>query len=114
MAPTVLAIAGLALLCGVAGEMAEGEIALSEPQCEFFVVHTASGFSLVNERNYFGLYEGDLVRGLLNAPGLHAIQVVGEMTVDATVESWGLDRAEATRVFHRRCRTRPPVNHDRD
>lgn len=113
MTPTLLVLAGLAVVCGTAGEMTEGEIAL-EPGCEFFVVRTPSGFSLLNEQAYFGVYEGDHVRGLLSILGVHPIEVVGAITLDVRVESWGVSRDKATRVFHRRCNTRPVVNHDQD
>jgi hypothetical protein len=114
MTPTLLVLTGLVATRLAAGEMAEGEIALSEPQCEFFVVHTTTGYALLNEQAYLGLYEGDHVRGHLNTPGVHPIEVLGAMTIDAMVESWGIDRQQATRVFHRRCRTRPIGNHDQD
>jgi hypothetical protein len=44
---------------------------------------------------------------------LHAIEAIGEMTFDATVESWGMDQ-EATGVLHPRCQMRPVVIHERD
>jgi hypothetical protein len=37
MAPTLLVLAGLMIACGAAGELAEGEIALSAPQCELLL-----------------------------------------------------------------------------
>jgi hypothetical protein len=114
MGPALLAATSLMLVCGAAGELVEGEIALSKPQCGLFVVHTTDGFSLLNEQDYFGVYEGDHVRGLLHSRGLHPVEVVGEMTLNATVESWGMSREQATSVFHRRCQTRPVVNHDQD
>jgi hypothetical protein len=101
-------------ICVCAEQLAEGEIALSAPQCSFFVVRTENGYSLLNEEEYLGVYEGDRVRGPLNSAGKHPIQVVGEMTVAATVESWGNDREQAARIFHRRCKTRPVVDHDQD
>src|SRR5438105_3504494 len=99
MGPAILVAASLMVACGAAGELVEGEIALSKPQCALFVVRTIEGFSLLNEQDYFGVYEGDHVRGLLHSPGLHPIQVIGEITLDATVENWGMVREEATRVF---------------
>jgi hypothetical protein len=114
MGPALLVAASLTVACAAAGELIEGEITLSAPQCPLFVVHTSEGFSVLNEQEYFGVYEGDHVRGLLHSPGLHPIEVIGELTVDATVETWGIDRDQATRVFHRHCKTRPVVNHERD
>ena len=89
MGPALRAPASLMVACGAAGELVEGEIALSKPQCSLFVVHTTDGFSLLNQQDYFGVYEGDHVRGLLHRPGLHAIEAIGEMTFDATVGELG-------------------------
>jgi hypothetical protein len=114
MVPALSAIAGLLLLCGAAGEPIDGEIALSAPQCAFFVVRTASGFSLLTEQEYFGVFEGDLVRGLLHTTGMQRIEFLGELTLKAMVEHWGVDRRAATDLFHRRCTTRPAVNHERE
>jgi hypothetical protein len=114
MAQTLRQLAASMAVCLCAEQLAEGEIALSAPQCPFFVVHTEYGFSLLNEQEYLGVYEGDRVRGSLHSAGEHPIQVVGEMTVAATVESWGNDSRQAAWIFHRRCKTRPIVNHDQD
>jgi hypothetical protein len=61
MSPALLVAASFMVACGLAGELVEGEIALSKPQCTLFVVHTSEGFSLLNQQDYFGVYEGDHV-----------------------------------------------------
>src|SRR5215212_2452723 len=82
----------------------EGEIALSAPGCELFVVQTSRGFSLLVEDNYYSVFEGDQVKGLLHTPGSHEIEIVGEVALQATVDSWALDLAQAKLIFYPRCR----------
>jgi hypothetical protein len=108
------AVAGLVILCVSAGESTEGEIALSAPQCAYFVVRTSSGFSLLAEQEYFSALEGDYVRGLRPTTGVQQVEIVGELTLKVIVEHWGVDRLEATDLFHRRCNARSAVGHEQD
>lgn len=42
----------------LASDQLEGEIALSAPQCDLFVVQTGPDFSLLREDNYYSVFEG--------------------------------------------------------
>jgi hypothetical protein len=75
----------------LASERIEGEIALSAPGCELFVVQTSRGFSVLVEHDFYSVFEGDKVRGLLHTPGPHEIEIVGEVALQATVDKWALD-----------------------
>ena len=114
MVSALSAVAGLVILCVAAGEATEGEIALSAPQCSFFVVRTSSGFSLLAEQEYFSAFEGDYVRGLRPITGVQQVEIVGELSLKVIVEQWGVDRLQATDLFHRRCTARSAVDHEQD
>jgi hypothetical protein len=88
----------------LASERLAGEIALSAPACELFVVQTSRGFSLLVEHDYYSVFEGDQVRGMLHTRGAHEIEIVGEIALQITVEDWALDLQEAKRIFYPRCR----------
>jgi hypothetical protein len=88
----------------LASDRIEGEIALSAPGCELFVVQTSHGFSVLIEHDYYSLFEGDHVRGQLHTPGPHEIEIVGEVALQATVDSWALDLDQAKLIFYPRCR----------
>jgi hypothetical protein len=94
--------------CGAAPVLASdriaGEIALSAPGCELFVVQTSHGFSLLVEQDYYSVFEGDHVRGRLHTPGPHEIEIVGEIALRATVDRWALDLDQAKQIFYPRCR----------
>ncbi|QRM28693.1 hypothetical protein [Microvirga sp. VF16] len=87
-----------------ATERIEGEIALSAPQCDLFVVQTDRGFSLLHEDGYYSVFEGDRIKGSLHTLGSHEVEIVGEVTLGVTVEDWGLKLAQAKEVYYRRCR----------
>ena len=71
-----------------ATERIEGEIALSAPQCDLFVVQTDRGFSLLHEDGYYSVFEGDRIKGSLHTLGSHEVEIVGEVTLGVTVEDW--------------------------
>src|SRR5215208_5249042 len=87
----------------LASDRIEGVVALSAPGCELFIVQTSRGFSVLVERDYYSLFEGDEVRGLLEAPGAHEVEVVGEIALDVTVHDWALDLQRAKQIFYPRC-----------
>ena len=43
------------------------------------------------EHDFYSVFEGDKVRGLLHTPGPHEIEIVGEVALQATVDKWALD-----------------------
>jgi hypothetical protein len=88
----------------LASERIEGEIALSAPQCDFFVVQTGRDFSLLHEDIYYAVFEGDHVRGQLHDRGPQEVQIVGEVTFGVTVEDWGRTLEQAKAIFYPRCR----------
>jgi hypothetical protein len=90
-------------LPALASDRIEGEIALSAPQCDLFVVQTGRDFSLLREYRYYSVFEGDHVRGLLHDLGSQAVEIVGEATLQVTVEDWGLDLMHAKAIFYPRC-----------
>jgi hypothetical protein len=97
----------IALCCAasaLASERIEGEIALSVPQCDLFVVQTSRGFSLLREDSHYSVFEGDRVRGPLHDRGSHEVEIVGEVTLWVTIEDWGLDLTQAKVIFYPRCR----------
>jgi hypothetical protein len=87
-----------------ASDRIEGTIALSSPQCPFFVVLTSHGFSLLHEDAYYGVFEGDHVQGSLCNRGSTEVKIVGEITLQVTVEDWGLGLKDAHRLFYGLCR----------
>jgi hypothetical protein len=87
----------------LASDRVEGEIALSVPRCDLFVVRTSLGFSLLREHSHYSVFEGDLVRGQLHVRGPQEIEIVGEITLRATVEDWGLSLEQAKTIFYPRC-----------
>jgi hypothetical protein len=88
----------------LAADRVEGEIALSAPGCELFVVQTSRGFSVLVEHEFYSVFEGDPVRGQLHTPGPHEIEIVGEIALQATVDRWALDLDQAKLIFYPRCR----------
>ena len=88
----------------LASDAIEGEIALSAPQCDLFVVQTGRAFSLLREDSYYGVFEGDHVSGLLQDRGPQQVQIVGEGTFRVTVEDWGLTLEQAKAIFYPSCR----------
>jgi hypothetical protein len=91
----------------LADERVKGEVALSAPQCAFLVVQTSHGYSLLELQHYYGVLEGDEVRGLLHSPGAHEVELVGEAALPVSIEDWGLPLRQAARVFYRRCHIAP-------
>jgi hypothetical protein len=87
----------------LASDRIEGEIALSAPQCDFFVVQTGRDFSLLHEDKYYALFEGDHVRGPLHDRGPQEVQIVGEVTFGVTVEDWGRTLKQAKAIFYLHC-----------
>ncbi|ANY84142.1 hypothetical protein BB934_38505 (plasmid) [Microvirga ossetica] len=98
------AIVSCCVVSAVASDHIEGEIALSAPQCDFFVVQTGPGFSLLHEDDYFSVFEGDPIRGSLHTLGSQEIEIVGEVTLGVTIEDWGLPLYQAKTSFYSRCR----------
>jgi hypothetical protein len=88
----------------LASDAIEGEIALSAPQCDLFVVQTGRDFALLREDSYYGVFEGDHVSGLLQDRGPQQVRIVGEVTFGVTVEDWGLTLEQAKAIFYPRCR----------
>jgi hypothetical protein len=87
----------------LASERVDGEIALSAPGCELFVVQTSRGFSVLVEHEFYSVFEGDQVRGQLHTPGPHEFEIVGEVALQATVDRWALDLDQAKLIFYPRC-----------
>ena len=67
----------------------DGEVFLTDlPFCEFFVIKTVSGFSLLGWRGgHFVFSEGDLVRGALTVTGLHQIDFAGDDPMRVDIEA---------------------------
>jgi hypothetical protein len=89
-------------------ELVEGEIALTDsPFCDFFVVHTERGFSLLDWRGGLFLFaEGDLVKGPLHAKGLSLLEVrnpLGRFEMRVMIEEHEVDLASARSAFYGRC-----------
>ena len=100
-------VAAVFLVSGSAPERMEGVIALSKPQCSFFVVSTSDRFLLLNETDYFGVFEGDRVRGVFEDIGIQDVELVGETTIQVTIEGWRSTLRDAARVFYKRCGMNP-------
>jgi hypothetical protein len=86
-----------------------GDVALDDwPNCNFFVVHTEQGFSLVMWQSGMWIFgEGDQVYGHANQIGqqsilLAGIVMSGHMTVE--IEAVGVDLARAQAAFYKRCK----------
>jgi hypothetical protein len=86
-----------------ASERVRGEVVLSAPQCAVFVVRTGQGNSVLEASQYYGVLEGDEVRGLLHERGSQEIELVGEASLPVKIEDWGLPNRQAARLFYRRC-----------
>jgi hypothetical protein len=84
-------------------ERSFAEVVLSVPGCDLFVVKTPEGFTTVRKREHWAIFEGDQVRGALHVSGDGEIEILGEMTLAATVESWALDLKSAKRLFYHSC-----------
>jgi hypothetical protein len=88
----------------------EGEIVLTDsPFCEFFVVLTDRGFSLLDWRA--GMYvfaEGDRVRGALHEKGRQEIEIINLARLTAMVEASGVAAEEARKTYYRRCKLDQP------
>jgi hypothetical protein len=98
-----------------------GEVALDDwPFCDFLVVHTDRGFSLVTWQSGLWTFgEGDRVYGPVQHSGPQTILIAGpvlsgEMMVD--VEEVGVDLQHAQSSFYTRCKDRnsatPPQGAD--
>ena len=85
----------------------DGEVFLTDsPFCEFFVIKTVSGFSLLGWRGgLFVFSEGDLVRGALTVTGLHQIDFAGVDPMRVDIEAVGVSLDHAQRVYYSRCHT---------
>jgi hypothetical protein len=96
--------------CASSPEAVQGEVALTDsPFCEFFVVKTEHGFSLLDWRG--GLYviaEGDRVRGPLTTTGLHAFVFAGSSNMRAEVEEADVDFTRARLAYYARCHPTKP------
>jgi hypothetical protein len=86
-----------------------GDVALDNwPNCDFFVVHTAHGFSLAMWQSGMWIFgEGDQVYGLANHVGQQSILLAGmvmsgQMTVE--IEAVGVDLPHAQAAFYKRCK----------
>ena len=88
-------------------ESSDGEVYLIDsPFCEFFVIKTVSGFSLLGWRGgHFVFSEGDLVRGALTVTGLHQIDFAGDDPMRVDIEAVGVSLGHAQRVYYSRCHT---------
>jgi hypothetical protein len=87
-----------------------GEVALTDsPFCEFFVVGTERGFSLLDWRG--GLYvivEGDLLGGPLNNTGLHVFAFDRDGQMKAQIEEVGVNLSRAQEAYYSRCHASKP------
>ena len=87
-----------------------GEVAVTDsPFCEFFVVGTERGFSLLDWRG--GLYvivEGDLLGGPLNNTGLHVFAFDSSGEMRAHVEEVGVNLTRAQDSYYSRCHGQKP------
>ena len=101
---SLLVVVSCCAFSALASDRIEGEIALSAPQCDFFVVQTGPGFSLLREDDYYSVFEGDHIRGLLHTLGSQEVAIVGEVTLGVTIEDWGLTLEQAKTIFYHRCR----------
>jgi hypothetical protein len=88
----------------IATERIKGEIALSAPQCDLFVVQTGCGFSLLRQDSYYSVFEGDRIRRPLHILGAQEVEIVGEGTLGVTIEGCGLKLEQAKEIFYRRRR----------
>ena len=71
-------------------------------QCELFLVQTSRGFSALIQhsyQSYHSVFEGDRVKGQLPVPGSYEVEIVGEVTLEVTIEDWGLDLRQAKAIF---------------
>ncbi len=84
-----------------------GEVALTEPECEFFVIVVGQRFSLASWQS--GLWtweEGSAVYGPIDQQGVHTMLVVGptlSSKITVAVESTGLALPKAQTMFYKRC-----------
>jgi hypothetical protein len=97
-------VASCCAFSALASDRVEGEIALSVPQCDLFVVQTSRGFSLLREDRHYSLFEGYQVRGMLHDLGPQEVEIIGEITLGVTVEYWGLNLEQTKAIFYPRCR----------
>ena len=111
MVKTVLVAAMLVrAACSGPADVTLGVVALTDsPFCEFFVVKTDRGFSLLDWRG--GLYvfsEGDLVSGPLTTKGVHTFAFEGPRDMRAHVEEADVDLARARLAYYARCYPKKP------
>jgi hypothetical protein len=104
----LLAVFSFCACLALASDPIEGEIALSAPQCDLFVVQTGRDFSLLRQDSYYGVFEGDHVSGQLHDQGPDQVQIVGEVTIGVTIEDTGLTLEQAKAIFYPRCRKQVP------
>jgi hypothetical protein len=86
-------------------EPATGVVALDySPFCEFFIVATDRGFSLLHwEGGLYVFAEGDQVRGPLHSLGVQQFEFNEHDPMKARVEAFGASLADARRAFYTRC-----------
>ncbi len=75
----------------LAVERLEGEVWLSRPGCDAFVLKSRSGLALIVERDYYAVYEGDLVRATPTGSSDLQIEIRGETTIRAALGDTGQD-----------------------
>jgi hypothetical protein len=100
----LLVVVSCCAFSALASERIEGEIALSAPQCDFFVVQTGRNFSLLREASYYSVFEGDRIRGPLHILGSQEVEIVDEVTMGVIIEGWGLTLEQAKAIYYPRCR----------
>jgi len=86
-----------------------GDVALDDwPSCDFFVVHTQHGFSLMEWQRGSGIFgEGDDIYGLTDHTGLQTVLVASLILsgqISIRVEAVGLDLPHAQAAFYKRCK----------
>jgi hypothetical protein len=86
-----------------------GDVALDNwPQCDFFVVHTKQGFSLVMWRSGMWVFgEGDDVYGRADRIGPQSILLAGPILsgqMNVEIEAVGVDLSTAQDAFYKRCK----------
>lgn len=80
-----------------------GTVALAHPQCNVIVVLSRGAFSVLSERTYVAVWEGDAIQGELNNMGVHWFEIIGLMSAEMEVAATGLTLKEASDLFRHRC-----------
>jgi hypothetical protein len=96
--------------CPGVPDSVSGEVALTDsPLCDFFVVKTADGFSLLDWRGGISVIaEGDLVSGPLGTMGQNVFYFAGSGEMRAMVELFGADLTRAQNSYYARCHPKQP------